>query len=43
MIDNNELLNPENFSSFFNLITVYVLSPKYENALRKDESIFLNV
>ena len=40
MIDNNELLNPENFSSFFNLITVYVLSPKYENALRKDESNF---
>ena len=40
MMDNYELLNSENFSSFFNLLTVYVLSPKYENALREDKSNF---
>ena len=41
MLENNELLNSENFSSFFDLITVYILSPKYQNAL--SNNIFLNV
>ena len=40
MLDNNELLNSENFSSFFNLISVYVFSAKYQEALSKDESNF---
>ena len=40
MLDNPELLNTENFSSFFCLLTVYVLSPKYQKALSKDNSNF---
>ena len=40
MLDHNELLNTENFSSFFDLLTVYVFSPKYQKALIKDKSNF---
>ena len=40
MLNNNELLNKENFASFFDLLTVYVLSPKYQKALSMDNSNF---
>ena len=37
MLDNEEFLTINNFSSFFNLLTVYVFSPKYQNALMKED------
>ena len=40
MLDNNEFLTQENFSIFFELIAVYVFSPKYQKALSKDNSNF---
>ena len=40
MLDYNELLNKENFSSFFHLLTVYVFSYKFHKALIKDRSNF---
>ena len=33
ILNNNEFLTLDIFSSFFNLLTVYVLCPKYQNAL----------
>ena len=36
ILDNKEFQKIEIFSSFFNLLTVYVFSPKYQNALIKE-------
>ena len=40
MLEHNEFLNSENFSSFFSLLTIYVFCPKYQNALINDKSNF---
>ena len=37
ILDNNDFLNLDIFSSFFDLLTVYVFSPKYQNALIKED------
>ena len=38
MTNNTELLNPENFSSFFSLISNYIFSPQYQNAIIKENN-----
>ena len=38
ILDNNEFLNIEIFSSFFNLLTFYIFIPKYKNALIKENN-----
>ena len=41
ILNNNEFLTLDIFSSFFNLITVYIFCPKYHNALiQEDKSNF---
>ena len=40
MLEHNEFLNSENFYLFFELITIYVFSPKFQKALAKDKSNF---
>ena len=40
MLEHNEFLNFENFYLFFELITIYVFSPKFQKALAKDRSNF---
>ena len=45
MTNNIELLNPENFSSFFSLISNYIFSPQYQNAIikEKESNFFMNL
>ena len=38
ILENNEFLNQDIFSSFFDLLTVYVFSPKYQNALIQEDN-----
>ena len=40
MLEHNDFLNTENFYLFFELITIYVFSPKFQKALAKDKSNF---
>ena len=40
MLEHDEFLNSENFYLFFELITIYVFSPKFQKALSKDKSNF---
>ena len=38
MVNNSELLTPENFLSYFKLLANYVFSPRYKNAIIKEDN-----